>query len=199
MRADGCQSAGHNRTHSTDLVSVARHREHCSWCVVGCAGRCGSTASRFALRCMRACLFSLLDMMAGPCGFNSAQNNVINTTHCCCFCLLLRLLLPAAGDATSAVMAPPYSTTVTLNLWAVYCNRQGCCKTFMRACCTRSQGPCQHSCTSADRHSLLPPCCLDKRQFPPVLCVVTWHQLLLLPTLLTGVPILAWLWPTARS
>ena len=30
-----------------------------------------------------------------------------------------------AGDSTSAVMAPPYSTTVTTNLWAVYCNRYG--------------------------------------------------------------------------
>jgi hypothetical protein len=27
------------------------------------------------------------------------------------------------GDATSAVLAPPYSTSVTANVWAVACNR----------------------------------------------------------------------------
>lgn len=49
------------------------------------------------------------------------QNPGVQATSCVRVCVWVGV--SAAGDATSAVIAPPYSITVTTNVWAVYCNR----------------------------------------------------------------------------
>jgi hypothetical protein len=83
----------------------------------------------------------------------------ISTHHW--LCLMLFLLVsagicspPCSGDATSSIMAPPYSTTVSTNLWSVYCNRYGVLLRLKAAhCLVAAATSCQAACVPSSRPS----------------------------------------------